>query len=85
MDNLARNAFLARQAGMSYGKWKAMQGPVKPPERKGYEKLGICKYCRKTFLQSRSNKRQYCDSYCKDEASKERAKQRLLERCGANG
>ena len=34
MDRLARNAMLARQAGMSYGKWKAMQPVVetKKPE-----------------------------------------------------
>lgn len=25
MDNLARNAMLAKQANMSYGKWKALQ------------------------------------------------------------
>ena len=34
MDRLARNAMLARQAGMSYGKWKALQPVVeaKKPE-----------------------------------------------------
>ena len=29
MDNLARDAMLAKQANMSYGRWKAMQEPVK--------------------------------------------------------
>lgn len=31
MDRLARNAMLARQANMTYGKWKALQ-PVLPVE-----------------------------------------------------
>jgi hypothetical protein len=34
MDNLARNAMLAKQSGLSYGKWKAMQPivEIKKPE-----------------------------------------------------
>lgn len=32
MDNLAKDAAAALAAGMSYGKWKAMQDPVKIEE-----------------------------------------------------
>ena len=33
-DKLAQDAAAARAANMSYGKWKAMQEPVKPATRK---------------------------------------------------
>lgn len=47
MDRLARNAMLARQAGMSYGQWKALQ-PVVVPEKKP-EGWPRCEYCGTAF------------------------------------
>lgn len=76
MDNLARNAMLAKQAGMSYGKWKAMQPPVKPPERKKSQYERVCAYCGKTFVKKSNHKQIYCEYYCRNEAQKERDRQR---------
>ena len=66
MDNLARNAMLARQAGMSYGKWKAMQEPVKvenKPIPKGWKK---CEGCGKVFKPNDVRQR-FCDVTCRTE------------------
>lgn len=64
MDRLARNAMLARQAGMTYGKWKAMQ-PVVPIEKKDVipDKWVRCAECGKAFP-PKSNKR-FCDLDCR--------------------
>ena len=76
MDRLARNAMLARQAGMSYGKWKALQPRVEPqkPELSEYER--VCAYCGKTFVKKNKQVQIYCELYCRMEAQKERDKQR---------
>ena len=64
MDNLARDAFLARKAGMSYGKWKAMQ-PIAPKKEKvipeGWRK---CKGCGIAFKPNRGN-HVYCEIECR--------------------
>lgn len=63
MDKLARDCMLARQAGMTYGKWKAAQ----PATQK---KDGIpdgwrsCKNCGKAF-KPRSSNHVYCDMSCR--------------------
>lgn len=54
---------LARQAGMSYGKWKAMQPIepiVKPEIPEGWQK---CEECGRAFP-PKSNKR-FCDGVCR--------------------
>lgn len=48
MDNLAKEAKLARQAGMSYGKWKAMQNPVKI-NKEIPEGWSVCQWCGQPF------------------------------------
>ena len=66
MDNLAREAMLARQAGMSYGKWKALQPPQeeRPKELpKGWKK---CECCGKPF-KMRQGKR-FCEIDCRTKA-----------------
>ena len=66
MDRLARNAMLAREAGMTYGKWKALQPVVeieKPDMPKG---MVPCEWCRKPFFK-KSNKR-FCNDECRVEA-----------------
>lgn len=73
MDRLAMNAMLARQAGMSYGKWKAMQEPVqivKPDCPEGWVK---CEYCGKPFKKFGGKKR-FCDIYCRERAYYEKGK-----------
>lgn len=69
MDNLARNAMLARQANMSYGKWKAMHYvPQKPTEPVKVEAVvevkpdvRRCPMCG-TIIRKRNKK--YCNEYC---------------------
>ena len=56
-DNLAREAMLAKQAGMSYGRWKATQEIV-VPKRKNER---ICPNCGNKFV---STSKKYCDSIC---------------------
>ncbi len=63
MDRLAMNAMLARQAGMTYGKWKAMQPivPIEKPEiPEGWVK---CEECGKAFPPR--NKKRFCDGVCR--------------------
>ena len=70
MDNLARNAMLARQAGMSYGKWKALQPVVTPDRKELPEGWRVCANCGKEF-KGRSNKK-YCNPDCKYENRRKR-------------
>lgn len=62
MDNLARNAMLARQAGMSYGKWKALQPVVVPVKKEIPEGMKECPHCGKAF-KGRKNQR-FCNPEC---------------------
>ena len=79
MDNLARNAMLAKQAGMSYGKWKALQPRVetpKPAAKKKAEFERVCPWCGKTFIVKSNHVQIYCEFYCRSEAQKERDRQK---------
>ena len=78
MDNLAKDAAAALAAGMSYGKWKAMQGePVqttKPNEL--LEGWKVCPQCGKAYKPKKySNNRQiYCEVACQKAAQRVRDK-----------
>ena len=76
MDNLARCAMLAKQKGMSYGRYQALYGkPVPKKEEKTLPvKWQVCPWCGKEF-KAKTNQI-YCEPYCQCEASKERARQR---------
>jgi predicted nucleic acid-binding Zn ribbon protein len=77
MDNLARNAMLARQAGMSYGKWKALQHraePAKKETKSEWER--VCPYCGETFIKMNRRRKIFCSDYCRIEVEKERTRQR---------
>ena len=78
MDNLARNAMLAKQAGMSYGKWMAMQQPV-PIKKKELEETKVCPHCGKQF-NPRSKRQKYCDSTCSQRFYYENNKEELARR-----
>lgn len=70
MDRLARNAMLAKQEGLSYGKWKAMQPQVvidPPAIPNGWKP---CEYCGKGFKPAKGKR--FCDVYCRTESYKER-------------
>ena len=83
MDRLARNAMMARQAGMTYGKWKALQyvppkpeEPVKVEPKNEYEVN--CLNCGKLILKKNHRRVLYCDSYC-GERYRYKKKNGLLE------
>lgn len=67
MDKLAKEAKLAWDARLSYGKWKAMQPKVeiKPKEEPDSYKCTSalkCQYCGKEFYKRAGTK--YCSSRC---------------------
>ena len=84
MDNLARNAMLARQADMSYGKWKALQPivPIKPKEV-DESKMKSCPWCGKKFECKKPNQK-YCEPYCQTRANYEKHQQRRKEKENEN-
>lgn len=63
MDKLAREAFLARRAGMTYGKWKAAQPTIKKEDGipDGWRS---CKRCGKAFKPRKAN-HVYCNAGCR--------------------
>ena len=62
MDKLAWENAQALAAGMSYGKWKAMQVPVKPiPKLEEVKKPKLCRHCGKELI---GKQKYYCDAYC---------------------
>lgn len=67
MDNLARNAMLAKQAGLSYGKWKALQ-PIVPIVKKKEIPKGwkTCEHCGKIFKTKKAQR--FCEVYCRQQA-----------------
>ena len=79
MDRLSMNAMLARQAGMTYGKWKAMQQPVKIEEKPLPEGWLKCQWCGKQIKQANKRKKMYCDSICGRQAYYQKNRLALLE------
>ena len=76
-DQLAKDVSAAIAAGMSYGKWKAMQDPVNIYQPKDLpEGWKLCAYCGKPFKIKSSKKQMYCDIYCQRAAQKERDRQK---------
>lgn len=83
MDNLARDVMLAKQAGMSYGQWKAMQPQQQAKQKALPEGHKKCIGCGKVFYTA--DKRQiYCDAVCRIQANqyknRERARMRYAEK-----
>lgn len=62
MDNIARNAMLAKQAGVSYGKWMAIQEPVKAEKKP--DNWQICAFCGEKFKPKTKKKQIYCGAIC---------------------
>lgn len=65
MDNLARNAMLAKEAGMSYGRWKAMQAPVEVKKPEPDKNTVICPECGVSFVKGHYNQK-YCSWHCQN-------------------
>lgn len=72
MDNLARDAMLAREAGMTYGRWKAMQKPAKPVKKEIPEGWKECPQCGKLF--KAAQKKKYCNIECRTIAYRPKAR-----------
>lgn len=70
MDNLAMNAMLAKEAGMSYGQWKALQ-PVVKLEKTIPEGWEPCEYCGKLFKKSKGKR--FCEIGCRTAAYRQKA------------
>ena len=66
MDNLARDAMLAKQRGISYGQLKAMQEPVKFVPKTIPDGWKECRGCGKAFKPN-NNKQKYCDITCRND------------------
>jgi hypothetical protein len=85
MDKLSQEVHQALAAGMSYGKWKAMQTPVKiepKPDLIKYE-TKICAYCGAEYYVEDNRPRKYCGTRCKKLAGAEIAsKHRWRKRNG---
>ena len=78
IDRLSAESSMALAAGMSYGKWKAMQNPVKIiPTPKPNEMKCICELCGKEFIQYDRRARKYCSTSCKNAIAYERKKERI--------
>lgn len=76
MDKLAQDAAAALAANMSYGKYKAMQNPVKiekPALRAGWK---ICPWCGTPFKLKNNRVKIYCDIICQKAAQGARERQR---------
>lgn len=82
MDRLSRENAQALAAGMSYGKWKAMQQPVKVEKKKVQEEYieNVCPWCGKKFIPQSKRKKTYCSATCQKVAYYENNKQILLEK-----
>ena len=64
-DKLAQDAAKALAAGLSYGKWRAMQQPVQV-EKESEKDYKTCPNCGKKFKAGRNKK--FCDAYCRNQA-----------------
>ena len=71
-DKLAQDAAKALAAGLSYGKWRAMQQPVETEKGipEGYK---ICPQCGKKF--KAGNNKKFCEEYCRQQAYRYRARE----------
>lgn len=79
-DRLAQESTAALAAGMSYGKWKAMQNPVeiqKPPIPDGWR---TCVWCGSPFKIKNNKNQLYCEVYCQRSAQSDREKKKKAER-----
>ena len=81
MDKLSMDVHQAIAAGMSYGKWKAMQDPVKIQPK--VIPIGIetkkCAWCGVEFT-GMDNKTKYCSKMCKKLRDNEYNKQKYREK-----
>ena len=78
-DKLAQDAAAALAAGMSYGKWKALQSQPVAVEKEIPEGWAVCQWCGKPFKLKTKRPRKYCDYACYEQAynAKKRQQKKL--------
>ena len=76
-DRLAQDVSAATAAGMSYGKWKAMQNNPVTIEKKIPEGWQICDYCGKPYKPKTKRPQRYCEAECQRKAQYERDRAKL--------
>lgn len=86
LDQLTKDSIAAEKAGMSYGKWKAMQEPVaiEPKPIPGVVRYDVCRYCGEEFPICTKRVKVYCSEYCRNHAWNKIQRERMLEAKGAN-
>lgn len=77
-DKLAQDAAAARAAGMSYGKWKALQSNLVERKKEIPDGWLVCQYCGKQFKPKTKRPQMYCEVYCQKQAQEERDRQRVI-------
>ena len=79
MDKLSWENAQALAAGMSYGKWKAKQAPVKiepkPVVPEGWQR---CQWCGNPFKAGHGKR--FCDNHCREQAYHKRRLELKAER-----
>ena len=67
LDKLTRENMQALAAGMSYGKWKAMQPvvPVKPKKPPEIYKEFTCEVCGNKIVRMDGRTQKYCGARCR--------------------
>ena len=78
-DKLALDAAAALAAGMTYGKWKAMQSNLVTIEKKIPDGWIACQYCGKPF-KPRTRTHRYCEFGCREQDYNERMRKKNTER-----
>lgn len=80
-DKLARDAAAALAAGMSYGRWKAMQPAARIEQKKPAESYveHTCAYCGCKFIRYDRKVQKYCGYRCKYNATTEAKRDKLQE------
>lgn len=82
-DKLAQESTAALAAGMSYGKWKAMQNPVTIVKKDEIpDGWCVCQWCGKPFRPKIKRVQKFCESECQRQAFYARSKEKA-ENSGA--
>ena len=82
MDNLAKDAFMAKQNGMSYGKYMATKKPAYKTEDappRGAKVKFVCAVCGSVFYRYDRRAQKYCSLKCKQKVDNEREKKRYRD------
>ncbi len=78
-DKLSQDVSKAIAAGMSYGKWMAMQHNPAKAEKKIPDGWLVCQYCGKPFKPKTRRPQLYCEAGCQRQAQYERDRARLSQ------